>query len=121
MNPQSSENLIWMDLEMTGLDPDMEVIIEIATLITDGDLKLVAEGPCIAIHQSEEILSRMDEWNRLHHNASGLAQRVRESKISTREAERITLDFVKQYCPPPRPPRCAATPYPRTGVFCSNT
>ncbi|MFQ5450509.1 MAG: oligoribonuclease [Nitrospinaceae bacterium] len=106
MNKRSPDNLVWMDLEMTGLDPGCEVIIEIATLITDGELNVIAEGPCLAIHQSNEILNRMDEWNTTHHFASGLTQRVRESKITHREAEQITLDFIKQYCPPQTSPLC---------------
>jgi len=95
-----------MDLEMTGLDPESEVIIEIATLVTDAQLNLLAEGPCLAIHQSNEILSRMDEWNTTHHGASGLTQRVKESTISETVAEQITLDFIKQYCPKGKSPLC---------------
>ena len=82
MKKQSALNLVWIDLEMTGLDPELEVIIEIATLVTDYDLNVLAEGPCLAIHQSDEILSRMDDWNQKHHNASGLVERVRKSKIT---------------------------------------
>ena len=70
MKKQSALNLVWIDLEMTGLDPELEVIIEIATLVTDYDLNVLAEGPCLAIHQSDEILGRMDAWNQKHHNAS---------------------------------------------------
>jgi len=103
---KSSDNLVWMDLEMTGLDPDCEVIIEIATLVTDGQLNILAEGPCLAIHQSNEILSRMDEWNTTHHGASGLTQRVRESTISEGEAEQATIDFIKQFCPKGKSPLC---------------
>jgi len=106
MSKQSPDNLVWMDLEMTGLDPDKEVIIEIATLITDSDLNILAEGPCLAVNQSNEILSRMDEWNTNTHGASGLTQKVKESRINDGEAERITLDFIKQYVPPQKSPLC---------------
>ena len=106
MDKKSSLNLVWMDLEMTGLDPDLEVIIEIATLVTDHDLNILAEGPCLAIHQSDEILTRMDDWNQKHHNASGLVERVRKSKITNEEASRQTLEFIKQYCPENTSPLC---------------
>ncbi|MGV7220341.1 MAG: oligoribonuclease [Nitrospinales bacterium] len=106
MSEQSRENLIWMDLEMTGLDVDKEVIIEIATLITDGDLNLVEEGPCIAIHQNDDILERMDDWNQTHHSASGLIERVKSSKIELAEAENMTLEFIKKHCPAKHSPLC---------------
>lgn len=106
MDKQSELNLVWMDLEMTGLDPDLEVIIEIASLVTDHDLNILAEGPCLAIHQSDEILTRMDDWNQKHHNASGLVERVRKSKITIDEAAQQTLDFIKQYCPENIAPLC---------------
>jgi oligoribonuclease len=79
---QNKQNLIWIDLEMTGLDPDNDVIIEMATIITDSELNTLAEGPVIAVHQSDELLNGMDEWNTRQHGGSGLTQRVRESKIS---------------------------------------
>ncbi len=91
----SETPLVWMDLEMTGLDPDANVIIEIATLLTDGNLQPLAEGPELAIHQPEAELAKMDEWNTSHHNASGLVERVRASSVDTREAERQTLKFVQ--------------------------
>ena len=106
MNKQSALNMVWMDLEMTGLDPDLEVIIEIASLVTDYDLNILAEGPCLAIHQNDEILARMDAWNQKHHNASGLVERVRKSKITNDEASRQTLEFIKQYCPENTAPLC---------------
>ena len=106
MDKQSELNLVWIDLEMTGLDPDLEVIIEIASLVTDPDLNVLAEGPCLAIHQSDETLARMDAWNQKHHNASGLVERVRKSKISNDEASRQTLEFIKQYCPKNTAPLC---------------
>ncbi len=105
-NKQQSNNLVWMDLEMTGLDVGMEFILEIATIVTDGDLNILEEGPCLAIHQSDEVLNRMDEWNKKHHLASGLTQRSRESKITVAEAERQTLEFIKKYCPPNKSPLC---------------
>ena len=106
MNKQSALNMVWMDLEMTGLDPDLEVIIEVASLVTDYDLNILAEGPCLAIHQNDEILARMDAWNQKHHNASGLVERVRKSKITNDEASRQTLEFIKQYCPENTAPLC---------------
>ena len=84
---QNSQNLIWIDLEMTGLDPENDVIIEMATIVTDSDLNTLAEGPVIAIHHSDEVLARMDEWNTRTHGNSGLTQRVRDSHISMAEAE----------------------------------
>ena len=95
-----------MDCEMTGLEVEKEVLIEIATLITDSELNILEEGPCIAIHQRDEILEKMDEWNTKHHNASGLVKRVRESLINEVEAEKRTLDFIKKYCPKGTSPLC---------------
>lgn len=106
MDKPSELNLVWMDLEMTGLDHDLEVIIEIASLVTDSDLKILAEGPALAIHQADDILLRMDAWNQKHHRASGLVERVRKSKITVAEAERQTLEFIQQYCPPNASPLC---------------
>ncbi|MDP1516797.1 oligoribonuclease [Pseudomonas aeruginosa] len=94
---QNPQNLIWIDLEMTGLDPDRDVIIEMATIVTDSDLNTLAEGPVIAIHQPEEILAGMDEWNTRQHGQSGLTQRVRESTVSMAEAEAQTLAFLEQW------------------------
>lgn len=91
------ERLIWIDLEMTGLDPARDRIIEIATIVTDSQLNLVAEGPVIAIHQSDEQLSLMDEWNTRTHTGTGLVARVRESRVTTAEAEAQTLAFLAQY------------------------
>jgi len=99
-------NLVWMDLEMTGLDVEKEVIIEIATIITDSELNIVEEGPSLVIHQNDEILSRMDEWNQKTHSTSGLIQRVKNSTISVAEAERQTLDFIKKYVPDNTSPLC---------------
>jgi oligoribonuclease len=91
------DNLIWIDLEMTGLDPDVNRIIEIATIVTDKELSLLAEGPVFAIHQSDDVLASMDEWNTRQHAASGLTDRVRASTVTEREAEQSTLDFLRQY------------------------
>jgi oligoribonuclease len=91
--------LVWMDMEMTGLDPERERIIEIATLITDHELAIVAEGPELVIHQPHEVLAAMDEWNASHHGASGLLDRVRDSKITDADAEEQTLQFVATHCP----------------------
>jgi oligoribonuclease len=98
-----------MDLEMTGLDPDRERIIEIATVVTDGDLEVVAEGPVLAIRQPESLLEAMDDWNRSHHGASGLLARVREHGVSEREAEAATLAFLEQHVEKKRAPLCGNT------------
>ncbi|MBG6431623.1 oligoribonuclease [Pseudomonas aeruginosa] len=103
---QNPQNLIWIDLEMTGLDPDRDVIIEMATIVTDSDLNTLAEGPVIAIHQPEEILAGMDEWNTRQHGQSGLTQRVRESTVRMAEAEAQTLAFLEQWVPKRSSPIC---------------
>lgn len=102
-------NLIWIDLEMTGLLPEKDVIIEIATIVTDKDLNILAEGPALAVHQSGDILSGMDEWNTEHHTNSGLVDRVKKSDISTKQAENLTLDFLAQYVNPGASPMCGNT------------
>lgn len=104
--PQSANNLIWIDLEMTGLEPERDVIIEIATIVTDSDLNILAEGPVIAVHQSDATLATMDEWNTRTHGDSGLTQRVRESKIDTAEAEAQTIAFLQQWVPIGKSPIC---------------
>ncbi len=102
----SEDNLIWIDLEMTGLIPEQDVIIEIATVVTDAQLNILAEGPMLAIHQSDEILDGMDEWNTRQHGGSGLTQRVKESTITTADAERQTIEFLQQYVPAGTSPMC---------------
>ena len=102
----SADLLVWMDLEMTGLDPARERIIEMATLITDGELNLVAEGPELVVHQSDELLAAMDDWNQSHHGASGLIDRVRASTVTEADALAQTLDFLKEHCEPKTAPLC---------------
>ena len=94
------DNLVWIDLEMTGLNPDLDHIIEIATIVTDSQLNVVAEGPVIAIHQPERVLALMDDWNRRTHGESGLADRVRRSPFSAIDAEVQTLEFLQQHAAP---------------------
>ena len=101
-----SEHLIWIDLEMTGLDPDSDSIIEIATLVTDKELIPIAEGPELAIHQSEVILGHMDEWNQRQHGSSGLLQRVRDSTVGVLEAQQRTLEFLARHVPAGASPMC---------------
>ncbi len=98
--------LVWIDLEMTGLEPERERIIEVATLVTDNDLNLIAEGPMIAVHQSDELLAAMDDWNQKTHGESGLVERVKQSRIDTAEAERQTLEFLRAYVAPRSSPMC---------------
>ena len=103
---QDLDRLIWIDLEMTGLSPENDVIIEIATLVTDADLHLIAEGPAIAIYQPDEILACMDEWNTRQHGQSGLRKRVRESEVSTAQAEQQTLRFLEKNVQAGHSPMC---------------
>lgn len=99
-------NLIWIDLEMTGLEPIRDVIIEIATIVTDKDLNVLAEGPVIAVHQSDTILSRMDDWCTRTHTGTGLVDRVKQSAYSERQAEAETIEFLKKYVPAGTSPMC---------------
>lgn len=105
MKPDA-HHLIWIDLEMTGLNPDTDKILEIATLVTNKDLEVVAEGPVLAIYQPDEVLSRMDEWCTKQHGRSGLTDRVRASTMSVEAAEAQTLEFLMPLVPPNRSPMC---------------
>ncbi|MBU3758443.1 MAG: oligoribonuclease [Candidatus Omnitrophica bacterium] len=106
MKKQNKQNLVWMDLEMTGLDPEKESIIEIATIITDGELNILAQGPSFAIKQPERLLKKMDDWNQKQHARSGLLDLVRQSKVTLAKAERETLKFIKEYCLEGKSPLC---------------
>ncbi len=106
---QSKENLIWIDLEMTGLDPSKEKIIEIATLVTDSDLNIVAEGPNLIISQSNDILDAMDQWNQNQHGSSGLIDQVKNSDVTEQIAEIETLDFISKYVGEKVSPMCGNT------------
>jgi oligoribonuclease len=103
---KSDKNLIWIDLEMTGLDPSKERIIEIATIVTDSELNIVAEGPVFAIHQPDSLLEAMDSWNTKQHNGSGLVARIKASTVTEAEAEAKTLEFLKQYLNEKVSPMC---------------
>lgn len=100
------ENLIWIDLEMTGLNPDRDRIIEIATVVTDKELTVLAEGPVCAIHQTEDVLAAMDDWNTRQHTMSGLAERVRASTTTEHEAEQETLTFLRKHVDQGASPIC---------------
>jgi len=102
----SKQNLIWIDLEMTGLEPKTDVIIEIATIVTDSDLNILAEGPTLAIHQPDEALDAMDEWCTNQHGKSGLTQRVKDSQVTEAQAEAETIAFLKQYVEAGASPMC---------------
>jgi len=101
-----NDRLIWIDLEMTGLDHENHVIVEIATIVTDKQLDIIAEGPVIAINYAEEVLSSMETWSREHHQASGLLDRVRASTYTCAQAEQKTIDFVSRYCGKKQSPLC---------------
>jgi oligoribonuclease len=103
---QNAGNLIWVDLEMTGLDPERDVVIEIATIITDTNLNTLAEGPVIALHQSDARLDGMDEWNTTHHNRSGLVDRVKASEHTEQSATDETIAFMEQWVPRGASPMC---------------
>ncbi len=99
-------NLVWVDMEMTGLDPDNDRIIEVAVVVTDADLNVIAEGPVFAIHQSDETLDKMDNWNKGTHGKSGLIDRVKASTVSEADAEAQLIAFLKQYVPANKSPMC---------------
>jgi oligoribonuclease len=103
---QDVNNLVWIDLEMTGLDTQNDAIIEIATVVTDNQLNILAEGPVFAIHQTDTVLARMDEWNQRQHGQSGLITRVKSSLIGESEAQQRTLEFLREYVPAKASPMC---------------
>lgn len=103
---QHADNLIWIDLEMTGLDTSSDYIIEIATIVTNSSLSILEEGPVVAIHQSDEILDAMDKWNTRQHGKSGLIERVKASAYNEADAERMTLEFLQKYVPKNSSPMC---------------
>ena len=100
------QRMVWIDLEMTGLDIEKESIIEIATIITDGELNILAHGPNVAITVDESLIEGMDEWNTTHHFDSGLVKRIREQGVDLSEAENMTLDFLKEWVDPNTAPLC---------------
>jgi Oligoribonuclease (3''->5'' exoribonuclease) len=102
-------NLIWVDMEMTGLDPDADAIIEIAVIVTDSELNILAEGPVLAIHQPDAVLDKMDAWNKGTHGRSGLTERVKASTITEAAAEDIIIDFLKPWVPKGKSPMCGNT------------
>jgi oligoribonuclease len=99
-------NLVWIDMEMTGLDPDADRIIEVAAVVTDSNLNILAEGPVFAIHQPDEVLDKMDAWNKSTHGRSGLTDRVKTSTISEEDAQAVLLDFLRRYVPSGKSPMC---------------
>ncbi len=101
-----SENLVWMDLEMSGLDPEKERILEVATIVTDSSLNILEEGPVIYVHQDSSVIDAMDEWNTKHHHESGLVDLVREQGIAEADAEQQTLDFIKRFVEAGTAPLC---------------
>src|SRR5262249_23635017 len=105
----SGDYLVWIDLEMTGLKPESDSIIEIATVVTDKELNVVADGPVLAIHQPEEVLARMDDWNQRQHGSSGLLVRVRGSRVSVAEAEQATLAFLSPLVTAGSSPMCGSS------------
>jgi oligoribonuclease len=106
---KNNQNLIWIDLEMTGLEPDHDRIIEIATIVTDAHLNILAEGPVIAVAQPQALLDGMDSWNTKQHNQSGLVKRVLESEQDESQTEQLTLTFLKQYLDKGKSPMCGNT------------
>jgi oligoribonuclease len=106
MSTNTSDYLVWMDLEMTGLEPDEDVIIEMATIITDGQLNIIAEGPNLIIHQEDSVMDNMNDWCKKYHGESGLTQRVKDSTLSLAEAEQQTLNFIRKHVTEGDSPLC---------------
>ena len=106
---KNNQNLIWIDLEMTGLEPERDFIIEIATVVTDAHLNILAEGPVFAIHQHAALIAGMDEWNTKQHNQSGLVKRVQDSDVTDARAEKETIEFLQQYVDKGKSPMCGNT------------
>lgn len=115
---KNNKNLIWIDLEMTGLEPSHDRIIEIATVVTDLNLNILAEGPMYAIYQEDECLAKMDDWNTKQHNKSGLVKRVQESPINEAEAERETIEFLKPWVDKGKSPMCGNSVYQDRRFLC---
>ena len=106
---QGSNTLIWIDLEMTGLNPETDRVIEVATIVTDSQLNVLAEGPILAVHQSDAILNGMDDWNKRTHAATGLIERVKLSNLTEVDVERLTVDFLRQYVAKNKSPMCGSS------------
>jgi len=109
VNRPNEFNLIWVDMEMTGLNPDTDKIIEVAVVVTDSELNVLAEGPVFAIHQSDEVLNGMDSWNKGTHGRSGLIDRVKASSVTEADAEKALIDFLKNFVPAGKSPMCGNT------------
>ena len=109
MSKQKVNNLVWLDLEMTGLDPKKCTILEIGVIVTDSNLEIIEEGPCIAIHHPKKVLEGMEAWSRFHHRKSGLTEECHKSKISLKKAEEAALKFVKVHCKEKTAPLCGNT------------
>jgi oligoribonuclease len=108
---KDKDNLVWVDMEMTGLDPEKEGIIEIASVVTDKNLEVLAEGPNLIIKQPAKLLKAMDSWNQKQHGKSGLLDAVKKSKVSVKKAEKMTLEFIKKYCVPHKTILCGSAIY----------
>ena len=109
MTMKDKSNLIWIDLEMTGLDTQRDYIIEIASIVTDKNLNILAEGPNLVIHQPDEIINNMDEWNTKQHGRSGLIEKVKSSRINETQAEKETIKFLEQFVFSGQSPLCGNT------------